>query len=60
MKASYEFVLLSLFVAFSWGSPLNEQPPKQSIRQVKVPTKAYLNYIELSVNFCLIQLKIQR
>ena len=60
MKVSYEFVLLSLLVAFSWGSPLNAQPPKQSIRQVKLPSKAYLNYTELSVKFCLIQLKIQR
>ncbi|XP_073257936.1 uncharacterized protein [Porites lutea] len=34
MKASYEFVLLSLLVAFSWESPLNTQPPKQSVRQV--------------------------
>ncbi|XP_073258094.1 uncharacterized protein [Porites lutea] len=34
MKTSYEFVLLSLLVAFSWGSPLNAQPPKQSVRQV--------------------------
>ncbi|CAH3020284.1 unnamed protein product [Porites evermanni] len=39
MKASYEFVLLSLLVAFSWESPLNTQPPKQSVRQVKLPKK---------------------
>ena len=56
MKASYEFVLLSLLVGFSSESPLNAQPPKQSVRQVKLPSQAYLNYTELPVNFCLIQL----
>ena len=56
MKASHEFVLLNLLVGFSWESPLNAQPPKKSVRQVKLPSQAYLNYTELPVNFCLIQL----
>ena len=51
MRASYEFVLLSLLVAFSWGSPLNAPPPKQSVRQVRPPSKACFNYTELPVNF---------
>lgn len=47
MRASYEFVLLSLLVAFSWGNPLNAPPPKQSVRQVdleedSIPRRAIL------------------
>ena len=51
MRASYEFVLLSLLVAFSWGNPLNAPPPKQSVRQVRLPSKACFNYTELPANF---------
>ena len=41
MKASYEFIMLNLLVAFSWGSRLNTVPgsPKQSIHQVKLTIK---------------------
>lgn len=46
MKASYEFVMLNLLVAFSLGSRVNTLPgsPKQSIHQVKLTIKTMPNY----------------